>query len=67
MTIIATCRGCEKKIEQRAGHWMDPETGIMACVKAPAGLSVPPVLHLPMPAGLVGAPVEEAAPGEQAS
>lgn len=55
--IIATCRGCEKRIEQRAGHWMDPETGIMACIKAPAA-GVPAVLHQPMPEGLAGAPQE---------
>ena len=56
--IIASCRGCGKRIEQRAGHWMDPETVVMACVKAPADLSAPPVLHLPMPEGLKGAPGE---------
>lgn len=59
--IIATCRGCNKRIEQRAGHWMDPETGVMACVKAPLPGTLPfigPVLHIPMPEGLVGAPQE---------
>lgn len=50
----ALCRGCEATLtETEAGYWMDGD-GIVACIKALAGRE--PVMHMPLPEGMRGAP-----------